>query len=146
VAGAMSTPNSQHQTWARWTFVVHAYAHPLTMPDLEAVKQNCARFFGKLTRGGAALLNIEQVALPTSPGVSRFVITLRWDNRQALDTNYQAEIGRLVGRFFAEGFGPATTCHLKPVVIEAGDAEDGKPPAQLLIVPSLASTVEMRGV
>ena len=139
----MSTPNTQHQTWARWTFIVHAYANPLTMPDFEAVRQNCARFFGRITRGGAAVLNVEQVALPSTPGVTRFVATLRWDNRQALDSDFQAHVGRLVGRFFYEGFGPSTTCHLKPVVIEAGDAEDGKPPAQLLIVPALASTAKL---
>jgi hypothetical protein len=139
----MTTPNTQHQTWARWAFVVHASPATFAVPVFEEVRQNCARFFALLTRGGAAFLNVEQVALPTTPGVVRYVVTLRWDNRQALDPAFQAAIGRRVGRFFADGLGPTATVHLKPVVIEAGDAENGRPPAQLLIVPNIASTVAM---
>lgn len=141
----MSTPNTQHQTWGRWTFVVHASPPLFCRPSLEEVRANCARFFALLARGGAALLNVEEVALPKTPGVVRYVITLRWDNRQALDPVFQAEVGKRVGKFFYDGLGPTATVHLKPVAIEAGDAEDGKPPAQLLIVPHLKSTALIYG-
>ena len=141
----MSAPNinTQHQTWGRWTFIAHANPPSFATVPFDVVKANCARFFGLLTRGGAAMLNVEQTALPTTPGVIRYIITLRWDNRQALDPGFQAEVGKRVGKFFYDGLGPTATVHLKPVVVEAGDAEDGKPPAQLLIVPHLASTTRM---
>lgn len=132
----MSNPNTQHQTWGRWVFHVTATLPPFLTPDFESVRQSAAQWFTKVCRGGAAFLNLEQIATPSSPGLVRYVITLRWDRRDVLDVSFQRDMRLRVERFFTSGLGPTTTVTLRPVVIEAGDAEDGKPPAQLLILPA----------
>jgi hypothetical protein len=138
-------PNTQHQTWARWVWAVHTNLPSWAMHDFPTIRANCTRWFSKLCRGGAAELNIEQVALKTTPGVARLVITLMWDNRQAMDPAFVVSVHRQVERFMVSGFGPGTVVSAKPPVILAGDREDGRPPVQWLSIPHIESTARTYG-
>ena len=139
-------PNSQHQTWGRWTFQVAAYVPLLLQPNFAAMQAECQRWFGRLTRGSAAELHIAQLGSPSSPGLLRYTVTLRWDRRDALDAAYQERIRALFEGFLRGGIGATVTVTLRPVVIEAGDAEDGHAPAQLLVLPVLSDTTRLHGV
>jgi len=128
----VSDPNSAHQTWARWAFDVRAVTAAWLAPDFEQVKLNMARFFRRLTQGTSAALNVEQVASATSPGTLRYVITLWWDRRDVLDTEFHERIRSEFERFMKGGLGESTQVTLKAPKLLAGDFEDGLPPAQWL--------------
>jgi hypothetical protein len=65
-----------------------------------------------------------------------WTIQVRTEGHPAHDPDYVNWMTRQWRRFFNEGFGPGTTVSVK-VKIEAGDTQDGRPPDQLVILPSL---------
>lgn len=133
-------PNSEHQLWSKWVFVVHAYPPRVgALPNDETVKENCVRFFTKLCKGRSAQLSITRPELESAAFV-RWVFTLRVDDKRALDTMYQRWVLEQITHFMKNGFGADTYVYLKPVVIEAGDTEDGKPTSQLLVLPRIPVT------
>src|SRR3990167_1740167 len=75
---------------------------------------------------------------------SRWVFEVRVEGKPALDPRYQELVKAKVARFMADNFG--RTGQMKMTVYcEAGDLQTGKPPAQMLIVPSIDSVLRMGG-
>lgn len=67
---------------------------------------------------------------------SRWVFEVRVEGKPALDPRYQELVRTEVARFMRREFG--TTAHMKMTVFwEAGDLQNGKPPAQMLMMPPL---------
>jgi hypothetical protein len=128
-------PNSKNQLWSCWIFTVTPGLHrSLTRqgPSFAMVQANCARF-GRKAFGSAGQMHIER-KLHERRVV--YVVQVRVEGPPAHDPEYVAFMQRSWERFFVEGFGYNTTVSLE-VRVEAGDVQDGRPPAQLIILPPL---------
>ena len=69
---------------------------------------------------------------------SRWTSQIRVEGKPAHDPAFQQYIKDNVARFMRHGFGSTASMKMD-VVIEAGDTQDGQPPAQLLVLPHTAS-------
>lgn len=69
-----------------------------------------------------------------------WTIQVRTEGHPAHDPAYVRWMTQQWRRFFDEGFGPGTDVSVN-VKVEAGDVQDGAPPAQLIILPSLADVL-----
>lgn len=130
-------PNSQHQLWSRWTVIV-------TPP------KNRTRWGGFDARLWAATVRrlfrttAGEVKLDTRGGgmfslrPRQYVACARLEGVPAHDPDYRKALEAELLRFFGRGFGNGTTVHVD-VHIEAGDRQDGKPPSQLVMLPTLTS-------
>jgi len=73
---------------------------------------------------------------------SRWVFEVRVEGKPALDPRYQELVKAKVAKFMADNFG--RTGQMKMTVYwEAGDLQNGKPPAQLLMMPSIDRTLKV---
>lgn len=120
-------PNSEHQLWSRWTFTVM----PGTIRNrpFNEVCDNCARFARKAF-GSAG----EMKVVRTGDG---YTIDIRVEGHPVHDARFVAYYAHMFRRFFESGFGVGTTMTLD-ARLEAGSRQDGTPPDQLLILPSLS--------
>lgn len=123
------SPNSAHQLWSRWTFTVTP-GRRVERPFAN-VRDNCARF-GRTAFGAASAMRV------TTHG-NRWVIDVRTEGHPVHDARYVDWMTAQWRRFFVNGFGVGTVvqCDTK---LEAGDRQDGRPAAQLIILPSVAVT------
>lgn len=150
-------PNSQHQRWSKWVFVVRPGTHPQTgevrpqdFDDIRArFARMCRRQFG--TTGQA---NVEHHHMPTHlPGGAPNPTEIpmvggygHWWLLEALvetdtphDPQYEARMVRGWTRFFTEGFGPGTRVHVGHKLM-AGDWQGqipGKPHPDQLVIADL---------
>ncbi len=122
-------PNSQHQLWTMWEYSV--IPDPPRHPSFAQVQANCVRF-ARLAFGSAGQIRIVQqrrawhvkVLAEGLPGHDPAFAD--WMHAQWL-------------RFFQNGFGAA--CRVThSVKVMAGDAQNGLPPEQMLIVPTIVSS------
>ena len=136
---ASSNPNSSHQLWSRWTFTIYQGGREQDHSD---VKFNAARWlrlgFGSVGRASVK----ENVITVTTPDGEKhlervFVIIAEVEGAPANDPSYVANVRQeFLNRFVASGWGPLATGTVT-VDIMAGEAGDGKPPRQLLVLPSI---------
>lgn len=123
-------PNSQHQLWSRWQFVIVA---DRKRPIVAECRENFRRWAAKgfQTWSGRA-----QVVLI---GRKRYAFTLQIEGPPATDPAYREHVRKQFIEFFMHrGFGQGARLDVFHVGILSGDAEDGKPPAQLLALPTLS--------
>jgi hypothetical protein len=135
VASSPSDPNTQHQVWFKWVFVIHAYPDLWMVPPFELVQNNCLQWFKKLCAGGSALFELEQFALPG--GTQRYVVTLRWDRADAVLPDFRQAVLHLVTRFFQTGLGEDAQVKLRDCALQAGTVENQR--EQMLVLPHRAS-------
>lgn len=124
-------PNSQHQRWSLWAYRV--YPDATRRPGLAQVKQNCARF-GRLIFGSASEMRV----LQATDGAGRLYweIAILTEGHPVHEAPYTEWIHDQWRTFFRDGFGP--TCEVQPHArLEAGDRQDGRPPDQLIILPTV---------
>lgn len=133
-------PNTEHQVWTSWAFRVYVHGTGWQRPEWETVKREFTRFFAKASVGHCAELSVAE--LRVSGDLTRPVYHLDWrveDNR-ALDLDYRERIRQHVERFAEGGFGTGQVSVTCDVRLLAGDAENGKPRAQLIVMPSVIDT------
>lgn len=118
-------PNSTHQMWSRWTATITPEASRPSI-DHATVRENCARFYRKAF-GSATELSVTESS-------RRWVIDCRTEGHPAHDRAYRAWMTGQLRRFLLNGFGPTAAIELT-VTVEAGDSQDGTPPAQLILGP-----------
>jgi hypothetical protein len=131
-------PNSQHQIWSRWTVTAvlqHRASHddPRFHQRIELEHAHVLRgLFG--SAGEARVMRVI--------GVVRGVLTERWtlegrvEGPPVHDPVFRARVYTTLRAHYQRGFGSGAVV-TATAALEAGDAQDGAPPAQLLILPSL---------
>lgn len=120
-------PNSKNQLWSRWAWTVRP-GRSVVLP-FEPVKLVLANHVRSLF-GSAGQMRITEK-------LDHYIIDLRIEGRPAHDPDFVAHIKRKMVVFFIKQFGPTTTVTMTPPKIEAGSRQDGSPPDQLIILPSL---------
>ena len=132
-------PNSQHQRWSRWTFTV--YEGGRTIP-LSVVQGHAAHWL-RLGFGSVGQAKVEHRLLSaTTPEGKRvvqmaYVITCEVEGVDCHDPGYVANVRQqFQQRFVAPGWGPLATSTVAAELL-AGDAQDGRPAAQLLVMPTI---------
>lgn len=119
-------PNSQHQLWSQWKFIIHDGRGAKKRPSLETVKSNAARFL-KMLFGSTGRARVTQT-------VKAFEIEAWVEGVNAQDPDVVAAVRRQFQRDFVEGgWGPLATSEVH-VKILSGDAQDGKPRSQLVVM------------
>lgn len=118
-------PNSAHQLWSKWIWVVAAVKHP----KFEEVKLNCARFARKVF-GNATAMKIDQKADNT------WTISLLTEGHPVHDPRYLAYLKSIWVRFLKNGFGEASKI-IVDVKLTAGSRQDGSIAEQMIIIPAI---------
>jgi hypothetical protein len=137
-------PNSQHQMWSLWTWTViperrqpvkqysfsGPYGEMVKVPlTIEIIKTNVAKFANKCF-GNTGQMNVSQY----SDG--KVEIKVRVEGHPVHDPAYVQHVRDSWKRFLLNGFGQRTTIEFS-AKLEAGNAQDGKPAEQLIILPAL---------
>lgn len=119
-------PNSDHQIWSAWTFSVHEAGRHVPRADVEL---NVARW---LRAGFGSVGEVRVRPMPYGWRIEALV-----EGAPAHDTAYVESVRlQFQQRFVAQGWGPLASGSVT-VKVMAGDVQDGKPPAQVVIVPQL---------
>lgn len=120
-------PNSQHQLWSRWTFSIFELGKRVPFAD---VRVNAARWLRK-GFGSVGRAKVDKT-------MTGYEITLEVEGVPAHDPAYVASVKDEFQRHFVEKGWNAMTVGTADVAILAGDAQDGKPASQLVVMPSIA--------
>jgi hypothetical protein len=139
-------PNSTHQRWSRWTWVVKC--DPLKVPSRKDVEHNFGLYVRRLfhsTVGRARVLYVHdrrdsplgEAGLPLSLFAKHvFILQVEIEGPNVHDPDYVAHVKReFAGVFVAKGFGPSAQLLRQEAELLAGSAEDGRPAKQLLVLP-----------
>lgn len=125
-------PNSQHQMWSHWTFIVYEGGQHAPYED---VKLNAARWL-RAKFGSVARARVEEKLL-VQRGISQkyYVIEAQVEGVPAHDPQLVAAVRQSFAKDFVfKGWGPLATSDVK-VRVMAGDEQDGKPRKQLVVLP-----------
>lgn len=127
-------PNSQHQLWSRWTVTLEALPDRL-LPSVQEIADNTRRFYKQLFRSAIGRVRAEIRG--------RYVeIVTEIEGPAAHDPDLRAHaIHRIREHFIRTGFGHANAA--VTVGILAGDCQDGKPPAQVIVMPNVWPSSEV---
>lgn len=130
-------PNSQHQLWSRWTIAFQA--HPTRgLPSVEVIADNARRFFAQLFNSTVG----RSKSVITGSIVE---VTCEIEGPAAHDAELRAAaIAAIRANFVLKGFGVHDAS--VTVGILAGNIQDGKPPAQLIVMPQVLSASEVFAV
>jgi hypothetical protein len=126
-------PNSQHQRWSRWSFDIIS-PDLARRPKSSEVVDNARRFFATGFHSTVGRVRVDRRAM------DRYAVSVEIEGPPVHDPCYRMDVARRVAEHFvARGFGPQARIEHWTVMCLAGDAEDGKPPAQALFMPQIAS-------
>lgn len=130
-------PNSAHQLWSRWTATVSVPFHSAhAQPGFERQMRLATARWYRSRFGSATELRIDMSVVQ---GASVFLIECRTEGAPASDREFRharmGEIAAFLGTALRR-YGRADV--RVDVKVEAGDAGDGKPRAQLILGPSVA--------
>lgn len=127
--------NSEHQRWSLWEYRV--YPDVTKRPDFETVKANCARF-GRLVFGSVSQMRIRNAT--DDYGRLFWEIVVLSEGHPVHDPAFVDWMHAQWRTFFHNGFGP--TCEIRVHArLRSGDREDGTPPDQLIILPTLKESL-----
>lgn len=125
-------PNSQHQLWSHWTFTVYEGGRHAPYAD---VALNAARWL-RAKFGSVARARVEEKLL-IQRGISQkyYVIEAQVEGVPAHDPQLVTSVRQSFARDFVfRGWGPLATSDVTAKVM-AGSKQDGKPAAQLVVMP-----------
>lgn len=122
--------NSAHQLWSLWVWRVEPQ-RKVALP-FEVVKSTAARFVRRQF-GSAGQMRITE-------DTTAYKFEVRVEGPPAHDPAYVTAIKTVFARFFVEYFGPGTQVVLTGPRIQSGSRQDGRPPEQLIILPSIPLT------
>src|SRR5262245_45529018 len=132
-------PNSQHQRWSKWEFGIEA--NPKKLPPKKDVEYNAAKYF-QAGFGSAGKMTVKLLRTPTDAKYLRrasyYYISLIIEGPPVHDPAFRAQVrADFEKRFMGAGFGHGARLVLFRCQLLAGDAEDGNPPEQLIVLPSI---------
>ena len=126
-------PNSQNQRWSRWTFTVKPVLwRPLIF---ESVRETCARF-GRVTFGTASQMNVAR-----DPVRCVWVVQVRTEGHPVHDPAFVQSMSTQWRLMFEHNFPQGCTVTVD-AQLEAGSRQDGTPPDQLVMLPSIQSLLQ----
>lgn len=128
-------PNTQHQLWSQWVFTVYEGGRHV---PFELVKENLVKWI-QMGFGSVGQLHLEEHILVKNLDLKQvyYVATLNVEGAPAHDPGFVTSVRRqFLQRFVQQGFGPLATGTVTARVL-AGDMQDGKPPAQLIVIPTI---------
>lgn len=129
-------PNSRHQLWSKWTILVRPAGR--FAPTFDTVQANTARFMRKAF-GQAAQCRIRRFR-------TVWVVEVLADaQRHPDDKPTFVALSRDFTTFFRNGFGHSADVRVKARLM-AGERVDGKPPDQLLMMPTISDVFRAAGV
>ena len=120
-------PNSAHQLWSRWEFRVHG--KPIPTKEL---RFNVARWLRK----GFGSAGRCRISNELTNGSAVTLIEVEIEGVAAHDPAYVRSVKRGFARFVEQGWGRMAYCSVEVEVL-AGDVQNGKPPAQLVVMPTI---------
>lgn len=124
-------PNSQHQVWSKWTFMVR----PATRNHAHAtVEANCARF-GRKAFGSTGVMRVRY-----QPPV--WIVEALVEGVPVQEARYVAYMKAQWLMFFKAGFGGQSQVTASAVLV-AGPPANGGPPDQLVIVSGIPVTTTL---
>jgi len=127
-------PNSEHQLWSRWIYGVEASWDQL--PSVAECIGNAQRYFSK--RFGT----VGRVRCDQQGNYYCFIVEI--EGPPAHDPEYvHTEKVHFVKHFMRQGFGSGALLTRFSTGVLAGDTQDGQPPAQMLVMPTPASTTKL---
>lgn len=129
-------PNSQHQVWSRWTI---AFTCPIHI-DFKTLQYNTQRFFNRLF-GSVGRVKIDQLG-------QSVVILAEVEGMPVKDIDFVSKTTEQIkAHFILRGFGAGAlnSCRISTKLL-AGDGQDGKPAAQMIALPNMASAVTLFGL
>jgi hypothetical protein len=136
-------PNSQHQTWSVWSITVPWASCP-KRPGLADIRENGRRFFRQLFRTDVGQMRVGELTRPAAPGAVpntpwALCIECRVEGVAVHDPQLRAAAERQIrDHFLARGFGQAAADQATvDAVLLAGDTQDGKPPQQVIVLPTI---------
>lgn len=125
-------PNSAHQLWSKWIVTVRPNIR--FQPSFETVQANTVRFVRK-GFGSGGQFKLEQFA-------KAWVVTFLVDaQRHPNDPETFKYFGRAFTMFFQNAFGSQAEVVVKARLL-AGARLDGRPPDQLIMMPSILPLAE----
>jgi hypothetical protein len=127
-----SNPNSQHQTWARWstTVIVPYTTMMLTVPFFEYVQTYVTKVYRPLF-GETGICKIETVVKGSEIW---WTVEVLADDNRAIELEFQQFIKTKLDGAYKAQFGQSIIVETT-VKILAGDSSTGKPPAQMIVLP-----------
>jgi hypothetical protein len=130
-------PNSTHQLWSRWDTTVTVPFHAAHVQSFfRADMQHAVARWFRAKFGAATEMRL---LYDCTPARSVFSIECRTEGAPVSDPAFRK--GRMgeIGAFFGEALRKYGRADVRvDVHIEAGDAGDGKPPAQLILGPPVS--------
>ncbi len=129
-------PNSAHQTWSRWAFLVETPR----MPPKDAIVDNARRYFAAGFRTQAGRIHVTTYE---SPRLNLCSILCEAEGPPVNDSAYQDAVLKDFTLKFLPGFGPGARVSNFTVTLLAGSPEDGRPATQLLVLPPLVDGVKL---
>ena len=130
-------PNSAHQLWSLWEYQV--FPDATRRPTYAVVKENAARF-GRLAFGSASEMRL--TCATNANGRLFWEILIRTEGHPVHDPKYVVWMHDKWAVFLRNGFGQSCEI-LAHARLEAGGRQDGTPPDQLIMLPSLSSTADL---
>jgi hypothetical protein len=119
-------PNSQHQLWSEWTFDIFEGGKHVPFVEL---KPNAIKWLRKKF-GSAGRVRFEE-------GPSGWKIIAQIEGVPAQDPNYVAAVKvQFANQFVLKGWGNLAKSRVDVRTL-AGDMEDGSPPTQLVVMPTI---------
>lgn len=123
-------PNTQHQLWSRWDALIVS-PEPTRRPPLNEVVENARCYVALAFKSRMGRVRGEQSG-------ARYRLVVEIEGPPAHDPGYVGAWRRdFLRRFVRQGFGPSADLVRLEVSILAGDAQDGSPPSQVIVLPHL---------
>lgn len=130
-------PNSQHQIWSRWQFTIHPGGR---RPDFKTVEYNFRRWLQATfqTEVGQARL-FHRVVRTNGLSYEYYAGEAYVEGIPAHDPVLVMRVRQnFLRNFVHTGFGPLATSDVTATIV-AGDKQDGKPAAQLVVMPTVGA-------
>lgn len=135
-------PNSAHQLWSRWVIVIYA-ASASRWPSQMELSLNARKFARALWHTTTGRVSVLQTSNPTK-GIC-YRITCEVEGPTVHDAAYRAwAIKQWQAKFVDVGFGLGTRCEVDAALL-AGDAQDGRPPTQVIVMPTVVDEQSLFG-
>ena len=129
-------PNSTHQLWSRWTFKLRSERldrHPPQTPLHHAFRRWCGVSFG--SAGEAHCDEWVHTHGPTQTVTAKgYILWCEVEGPPVTEPTFQLFVRRRFRIFVDVNWSRRVLFEMDSCIL-AGDAEDGKPPRQLLVLP-----------
>lgn len=123
-------PNSQHQRWSKWWFIVHP---GITKRPTYLMVRDAAATYARIHFGMTTAMEVKE-EFNRDTKKTEWHIKVRSEGHPIHDPIYVEAMTRLWRRWVARGFGPDALLEVREAKLEAGDRQDGTPRDQLIIM------------